>query len=95
MTWNVEHFDILEHKTHPEVKQKMIDLINQFQPDIACFQEMVAGENKKSINNIAAMQQALGFRDYYYSFELRYYYSIELESSDYFIELELSFCLEI
>ena len=69
MSWNVEHFDILHHKTHPETKQKMIDLINQYQPDIACFQEMVAGEDKKAINNLAQFQQSLGFPDYYYSYE--------------------------
>ena len=72
MSWNVEHFDILQHKTHPEVKQKMLDLINQYQPDIACFQEMVAGEDKKAINNISALQQTLGFPEYYYSFEHRF-----------------------
>src|SRR5436190_393875 len=26
MSWNVEQFDILEHKTHPEVKREMLDL---------------------------------------------------------------------
>lgn len=71
MTWNVEHFDILEHKIHPEVKQKMIDLINEYQPDIACFQEMVGGENKKAINNIGNFQQQLGFPDYYYTYDLK------------------------
>ncbi len=35
MSWNVEHFDILEHKTHPEKKQQMLDLIKDYQPDIA------------------------------------------------------------
>ncbi len=72
MSWNVEHFDILHHKTHPEVKQKMLALINEYQPDIACFQEMVAGEDKKAINNISAFQQTLGFPEYYYSFEHRF-----------------------
>lgn len=72
MSWNVEHFDILHYKTHPEVKQKMLALINNYQPDIACFQEMVAGEDKKAINNIEAFQQTLGFPEYYYSFEHRF-----------------------
>ena len=72
MSWNVEHFDILHHKTHPEVKQKMLALINEYQPDIACFQEMVAGEDKKAINNIALFQESLGFPEYYYSFERRF-----------------------
>lgn len=71
ISWNVEHFDILEHKTHPEVKQKMIALLNEYQPDIACFQEMVAGESKKAINNIENFQQDLGFPEYYYSYDVR------------------------
>ena len=50
MSWNVEQFNILHHKDHPEVKQEMLDLINQYDPDIACFQEVVAGDKKKGIN---------------------------------------------
>ena len=50
MSWNVELFDIQEHKTHPEVKQKMLELINQYKPDIACFQEMVGGDYDRVIN---------------------------------------------
>src|SRR5678816_1727201 len=33
MTWNVEQFEILQHKAHPELKQEMLDLINHYQPD--------------------------------------------------------------
>ena len=71
MSWNVEQFNILVHKTHPEVKEKMLALINEYQPDIACFQEMVAGENPKAINNIYAIQKTLGFPDYFYCYNLR------------------------
>ena len=28
MSWNVEHFVILEHKSHPEKKTKMIDIMS-------------------------------------------------------------------
>ena len=72
MSWNVEHFAILEHKSHSEIKMKMIDLINQYQPDVACFQEMVGGESKKAINNIQALQQSLAFPYYFYSFEHKF-----------------------
>lgn len=68
MSWNVEHFDILEHKTHPERKQEMLNMINAYQPDIACFQEMVAGEKTKSINNLQQMMTQLGFPFYHYSY---------------------------
>ena len=69
MSWNVEHFDILEHKKHPEKKQEMLQLINENQPDIACCQEMVGSDNvPKAINYIPDIMQAEGFTDYHYSF---------------------------
>ena len=71
MSWNVEQFNILHHKDHPEVKQEMLDLINQYDPDIACLQEVVAGDHKKSINYFPAIQKALRFGDYLYSYSLK------------------------
>lgn len=69
MSWNVEHFDILEHKTRPEKKQQMMDLIKQYQPDVACFQEMVGGDDDKSINYLGDFKRILEFTGYYYSYE--------------------------
>ncbi len=72
MSWNVEHFDILEHKKHPERKFEMLDLINKYEPDIACFQEMVGTEKDSSaINYIPAFQKYLGFKKYYFSYAAR------------------------
>jgi endonuclease/exonuclease/phosphatase family metal-dependent hydrolase len=72
MSWNVEHFDILEHKTHPERKQEMLDLVNEYQPDIACFQEMVGSDSfPKAINYIPDFLQKLGFKDYNYSYNVK------------------------
>lgn len=69
MSWNVEHFDILEHKKHPEKKQQMLQLISEYQPDIACYQEMVGSDKiEKAINYIPDIIQADGFTDYHYSF---------------------------
>ncbi|MEO6404120.1 MAG: endonuclease/exonuclease/phosphatase family protein [Ferruginibacter sp.] len=68
LTWNVEHFDILEHKTHPERKQLMIDMIKQYEPDVVCFQEMVAGEKPNAINYLQYFAQQLGMPYYHYSF---------------------------
>ncbi len=68
MSWNVEHFDILEYKTHPETKQKMLELIKEYQPDIACFQEMVGADSiAKAINYIPDILQQTGFENYHYS----------------------------
>lgn len=69
MSWNVEHFDILEYKTHPETKQKMLQLIKDYQPDIACFQEMVGSDSiPKAINYIPDIMEADGFSEYHYSY---------------------------
>lgn len=70
MSWNVEFFNILNHKDHPEKKQQMLDLINQYNPDIACFQEVVAGENKGAINYLPDMLDSLKFKDYLYSYRI-------------------------
>ncbi|MEO5942366.1 MAG: endonuclease/exonuclease/phosphatase family protein [Ferruginibacter sp.] len=69
MSWNVEHFDILEHKTHPERKQEMIDLINQYQPDVCCFQEMVASDNFPSaINYVPDISNRMHIPNYFFSY---------------------------
>ena len=71
MSWNVEQFNILHHKDHPEVKQEMLDLINQYDPDIACLQEVVAGDKKKGINYFPDIQKAFRFTDNLYSYSLK------------------------
>jgi endonuclease/exonuclease/phosphatase family metal-dependent hydrolase len=71
MSWNVELFNILHYKDHPEKKQQIIDLINRYDPDIACFQEMVAGDNKHAINYFPDILKALPFTDYFYSYGVK------------------------
>lgn len=72
MSWNVEHFDILEHKTHPETKKEMIDLINKYSPDVACFQEMVGGNmDSTAINYVPRIAKDLNYQYYYYSYDKR------------------------
>jgi endonuclease/exonuclease/phosphatase family metal-dependent hydrolase len=69
MTWNVELFNILEHKTHPEKKMQMIELINQYNPDVACFQEVVASDSSRhAINSIAELLQKLKMKYYYFTY---------------------------
>jgi len=70
MSWNVEHFNMLQYKTHPEKKTQMIAFINELQPDIACFQEMVAGDDKrKCINSVEEFQRKLKFDNFYYVYD--------------------------
>jgi len=69
MTWNVAQFNVMEDKNHPEIKSRMIDLVKQNQPDIACFQEMVA-EDSTVIDHGHVQQflDRLNFKHYFYSY---------------------------
>lgn len=70
MSWNIEHFDILEHKTHPEKKEEMLNLINKYEPDVACFQEMVGGDlDSTAINYVPAIARQLHYTEYHYSYD--------------------------
>jgi endonuclease/exonuclease/phosphatase family metal-dependent hydrolase len=71
MSWNVEQFNIQHYKDKPEVKVEMLDLINKYDPDIACFQEVVAGENKKGVNYFPEILDKLRFKDYFYSYAIK------------------------
>ena len=72
MSWNVEHFDILEHKTHPEKKQDMLNLIREYNPDVACFQEMVGSDsNSKAINYVPDILRQTGFGEYHYAYNTK------------------------
>jgi endonuclease/exonuclease/phosphatase family metal-dependent hydrolase len=50
MSWNVAQFDILFNRQQPSKKGEMTQLVNSFQPDIVCFQEMVAGDSPVNLN---------------------------------------------
>ena len=71
MSWNVELFNINNYKKNPERRQQMFDLINKYDPDIACFQEVVAGEDQEAINYLPDIINALQFKDYLYSYQVR------------------------
>lgn len=69
MSWNVEHFEIADHKKHPEKKQQMIWLINHYQPDIACFQEMVGSDSvPTAINYLPDFVKALKMPHFFYTY---------------------------
>lgn len=72
MTWNVAQFDVLNVKKKPQVKNEMIDLINDYQPDIACFQEMVCEDSTPPVHgHVDEFRQRLGFSDYFYSYNVK------------------------
>lgn len=70
MSWNVEQFNIQHYKTNPERKAEMLKLINHYDPDIACFQEVVAGENARGINYLPAINSQLHFKDFFFAYKL-------------------------
>jgi endonuclease/exonuclease/phosphatase family metal-dependent hydrolase len=69
MTWNVAQFDVLNNKKHPEVRNRMFNVINEYEPDIACFQEMVAEDSTVTDHgHMDEFLQKLKFSDYLYSY---------------------------
>ena len=79
MSWNVAQFNILYSKKKPETREDMLALVNKYKPDIACFQEMVAGDTLINLNN-----------DYYrrYSFFSVFEYLEKLKFPNYFFSYD-------
>ena len=72
MTWNVAQFNVMEDKKHPEVKSQMLNIINEYEPDIACFQEMVAEDSTvKNHGHIDEFLEKLNFKNYFYSYNVK------------------------
>jgi len=72
MTWNVAQFNIMEDKQHPEVKSQMLNTINEYQPDIACFQEMVAEDSTiKNHGHVDEFLEKLNYKNYFYSYNVK------------------------
>jgi hypothetical protein len=81
MSWNVAQFNILEDKKHPEVRKQMLALINRYKPDIACFQEMVAGDKPVDLNTpyyhkysfypLSGFVDSLHFPNYFYGYNYK------------------------
>ncbi len=72
MTWNVAQFNVLNDKKHPEIKKQMFDIIEQYKPDIACFQEMVAEDSTvRNHGHIDEFLKKLQFPDYFYSYNVK------------------------
>lgn len=81
MSWNVAQFDIMKFKAKPGTYNEMISLINEFKPDIACFQEMVSGDTLADLNtayyrkysfySIFDFAHKLNFAQYFYSYNFK------------------------
>ncbi len=69
MSWNVEHFKILEHKSNAQLKLDMLALIKEYNPDVICMQEVVGTNNNlNAINYLPGIVKELGFTDQHFSF---------------------------
>ena len=54
---------------NPQRKKQMIEFINETSSDLACFQEMVAGDSARGrINYTAEFTKKLKMKYYYYSY---------------------------
>ena len=81
LSWNVAQFDILQYKRRPYQKKEMIDMVNKYQPDVACFQEMVAGDTLINMNTpyyrkysffpIFEFVEQLKMPNYFYSYNFK------------------------
>jgi endonuclease/exonuclease/phosphatase family metal-dependent hydrolase len=78
MSWNVEQFEVFHATADPEPRKEMFALINSFQPDIACFQEMVCSDShvdtatayyrKYGYYALTDFTQQLHFPNYFYAY---------------------------
>ena len=81
MSWNVAQFDIMNYKEKSGTYNEMIALINKYQPDIACFQEMVGGDTLADLNtdyyrkysffSVFDFANKLNFPGYFYSYNYK------------------------
>jgi endonuclease/exonuclease/phosphatase family metal-dependent hydrolase len=81
MSWNAAQFDILHAKKQPEKQQEMVDQIKSFDPDIACIQEMVAGDSIVNTHTpyykrfafipLDSFAKRLGYSEYFYSYNYK------------------------
>lgn len=72
LTWNVAQFNVMEDKKKPGVKKDMVDQVNYYQPDIACFQEMVAEDSAvKDHGHMDEFLEKLKFSNYFYSYNVK------------------------
>jgi endonuclease/exonuclease/phosphatase family metal-dependent hydrolase len=81
MSWNVAQFDLLYNKQRPDIRDDMLALINRYKPDVACFQEMVAGDTLVNLNtpyyrkysffSVFEYAAKLNFPEHFFSYDFR------------------------
>jgi len=81
MSWNVAQFNLIKYKKDSTVKKQMLELINAYNPDIACFQEMVCGDVAVDLNtpyyqkhpffSLQAFVKELQFPCHFYAYNVK------------------------
>ena len=81
MSWNVAQFDVMKYKQKPDTYREMMRLVNEYKPDIACFQEMVGGDTLADLNtpyyrkysfySIFEFAHKLSMPDYFYTYNFK------------------------
>lgn len=61
MTYNVRNFDLYNWHGEAETRRKMMSLITDERPDVACFQEFYF-QDKGSFDNVALLSKTSGFK---------------------------------
>lgn len=78
MSWNVEHFEIGNKKQGIKNKTEMLNLIRNYNPDIAFFQEMVGSDYHSTAQNyIPDFKDTLHFKDYHFTYNSKLDYDNE------------------
>ncbi len=71
MNWNLSSFDLINYSKTGDKKvfDKMIELINEYNPDIACFQEVALGDSSISVvHHVNGIADSVGMRHFFYSY---------------------------
>ena len=70
MSWNVAQFDVLNFKKTHKMFNQMMRLINENQPDVACFQEVVCSDSVgKSFLHLSTILDSLKFPYHFYAYD--------------------------
>lgn len=67
MTFNTSSMGVKGYKLDKELHASIIHTLNEARPDILCLQEFYTNDDPKLTNNIAAIQQRLGYPHYYFT----------------------------
>lgn len=73
LNWNVELFGLYKYKENPEYRDEIIAMIQKYDPDIACLQEMVCSDSfSDAINYLPSISKQLKMPEWHYSYKKKF-----------------------